>query len=128
MKYLAVLLASIIITSCNSESKKSPNPIPKEDHTVILYAFNPSKNDYRTGDAIRSVRDTFKLSITDSSNGKITQEKTWGKDTTYFVAYWDSVRDGKNKPRFDSLGKAIMDWKFPMLPKQFVIFDYNKSW
>lgn len=127
MKYLIVLFASIIYVSCGTK-EKSHNTIPKEDHTVVLYAFDPSNNIYRTGAAIRVVKDTFMLSVTDSSDGKVTQEKAWVTDTIYYFAHYDSVRDVKNKARFDTTGKALMEWKFPLLPKQFLIHDYNKGW
>jgi hypothetical protein len=133
LKFSLIIIAVAYVTnyfqSCDSKkSNHIKEPIKKEE-TFVQYVFNLDKNDIRTSASYRIVLDTFKMVVTDSTNGKQVSEQQWTKDTTYLVALQDSVRDSKGKVIVDSLGKPKpLQWYWPQLPPNRLLVDYNKPW
>lgn len=120
------LVISIFLISCsNSEApdasfKRQP---PDTTLTTVQYAHNWAYNDYRTVTAQKIVLDTFTLVPVDT----ITQMKKWTRDSIYLIQIIDTARNEKGIVR-DSLGRPKMEAKVMVLPRQFILEDYNKKW
>lgn len=125
MRQLLFIFLIIFLVACGSsntpdEFKKQP---PDTTLTTIQYAHNWAFNDYRTVTAEKIVLDTLEFASVDS----LTQKKRWIRDTVYVIQLMDTVRNGNVIVR-DSLGKPKLEMKLFIVPKNFVLHDYNRKW
>lgn len=124
---IAVLILAFI--SC-TDSKKEGKPQPEEKSitsgTIVL---DVSRNEYAVVTLERIVKDSLKLTVTDSANGKITQEKKIQRDTSY-KALWYFPKDSAGvriKSKIDPARDSV-EPKWVPVKKEAVLVDYNKKW
>lgn len=100
--------------------------------TTINYAYNWGQHDYRTVTSIRiKSKDTFKylVPLQDTvRNPKPVLDTVRINGLPVVDSTGRVVTRARYLPVFDSVGKVKMEIRWPELPKEFLIQDYNKDW
>jgi hypothetical protein len=120
MKYLILILFFPIITY----SQSPPKPYRHTMYTIVEFAVDPWNNNYATVTAFRIIQDTL-MDVSYKEGTKTITEKKKVRDSFYWIFIYDSVRNEKGVPRFDTLGKPEMGWLPVPVRKEYVIRDYN---
>lgn len=121
---LIIAVAATLLASCNSNPGGSPQRSSSAD-TVQSFAKYVIDGKANESVVFLTVKDTFKLTSTDSTADHVTMAKKWVKDTTYFVPITDSLRDSARRPILDTLKKPKMQTKWYPWPRRFIIYDYH---
>lgn len=130
MKKVLITLSVIILAfACKEEKKETP----KGEETVIttgVVVIDLGTNYYATVSLKRTIKDSLKLTIIDSSGGKITQEKKVVRDTSYIAWWGQPILDSLNRPMKSKLNPQLDSVKYAWYPvkRESVIYDYNQKW
>lgn len=128
---IAVLILAFI--SCTDSKKGSVEGKPQPPDTTISSAtivLHVSDNRYATVTVERIIKDSLQLTVTDSANGKITQEKKLTRDTSYkFLWFYPALDSAKNpiKSKIFPTRDSVNPFWQP-IEKRAVLVDYNKKW
>ena len=130
---ILILMSVLILSACNDDSPESASFKNKDTvRTTIQYAYNWAGHDYRTVTAIKiKSKDTFKylVPIQDSVRNPTPVLDTVKLNGLPVVnAAGSIVTRSRYIPILDSAGKARFEIRWPELPKEFLIVDYNKDW
>lgn len=131
MKKALLIVTAIASFACSSEKKEKTKAQPEEKVlTTGLIVINLSTNEYAIVALERTIKDTLKLTTTDSSGGKITQEKKIIRDTSYRVWWPYPILDSSGKVIKSKVNPAIdsTTLRFAPILNEIVIQDYNKNW
>ena len=130
---IAITIIILGLFSCN-QTKKEDSTKPKPiDSTLTsgIIAVDVRINDYRAATLLRIVKDSVQMTVTDSSGGKITQEKKLVRDTSYQALWPFQVPDSTGKKAIKSkinpaLDPTVLAWR--IVRKEAVLQDFNKDW
>lgn len=135
MKILSLLFLVFLFSCYSKKESKTKFVHQKSDSiwTTVQYAFDWKRNNYPTVTARKIYKDSLEPAFIDPVTKVILRDSVWVRDTIYLVPILDTLRDGKNQPIPDSLngkptGKARMVYYWPVLPKEFLLKDYNRNW
>jgi hypothetical protein len=129
MKQLTILALALIMFSCTEEKEKTTHETEVKLTSGVI-VVNLNSNEYAIVALERTVKDSIKMTITDSSGGVITQKKRLVRDTSYKAWWGTQVLDSAKIPlrsRLDVL-KDSMFFRFVPIQKEMVIEDYNRNW
>jgi len=128
-KYIAAILVLAFI-SCNESKKDKPlAQAPQKTITSGLIVINISSNEYGVVTLERTIVDTVALVTTDTTGGKLIQEKKLTRDTSY-KAWWPfKVPDSTGKAILKTkTGQDSIIFKWAPLQRGMVLQDYNRNW
>lgn len=129
MKKIIITLSVVILAfSCKDKGKELKTGT-EETFTAGLVNVDANTNYFATIVLKRTIKDSLKLIVVDSTDGKLTQEKRVVRDTSY-IAWWgetvvDSLKNpikSKVNPKLDSAR-----WGWVPIKKEIVIHDFNKN-
>lgn len=121
------IIASLI--GCNSKKSKKESSGTEVKITSGIVALNITTNQYNCVTLERTIKDTIKMVVTDSTSGKMVTEKQMVRDTTYKALWPLAVPDSTGKTAIKTKdGKDSTVWRFVPVDKQFVLMDLNKDW
>lgn len=129
---IGIMLALFMQTNCGETQKEKlaykPDK-PVTTITTVLIAFNIGTNDYRGLTAQRTVKDSLKIVVTDSTDGKIIQEKKWVSDTSYNVWWAFNVMDSAKKNVLKTThGQDSVMFKWVPCESAMIVQDFNKNY
>lgn len=125
--FAVLILAFIGCTDSKKEGKPQPEEKSITSGTIVL---DVSRNEYAVVTLERIVKDSLKLTVTDSANGKITQEKKIQRDTSYKALWYFPILDSAKhviKSKIDPARDSV-EPKWVPVKKEAVLVDYNKKW
>lgn len=121
-RIIIIVLTALIIASCNNKGNNVVKQSGRDTTiTVVAYSFNWDLNDHRFTTALRIEYDTLLPNKEDST------ENIWQRDTLYKLPFEQPVLDSiTKKPVLDTTGTEKKRIEWLILPREFILVDYNK--
>jgi hypothetical protein len=129
LKLTLVIILIAFAAACGGGSAiKSPTG-RLQTYTTIDIVVNVGTNEYARLTAEKTVYDTVMSVITDSTGGKVVQEKKKVRDSSYKVWYAFPIPDstGKNIRNKANTADSVM-YRFTPIDSKMVLQDFNKNW
>lgn len=130
MRHIGLIILFFISACGSSKKQKSKAPEPTvTSYTTVDVVINLATNEYMRFTAQKKVYDTVMLTTTDTTNGKIIQEKKLVRDSSYAVWYPWIVTDSTGKVSLkNKAGGDSVIYRFTPIEKRLILQDFDKNW
>lgn len=117
----------LISCSAKKQSKLSGTEVVVTSGLIVA---NITTNEYYAVTLERTVKDSMMMTTTDTTNGKITQEKKLVRDTSYKVLWGFNQTDSLKQNIQSKIdpSKDSMIFRLTPINKNIVIADFNRNW